>query len=111
MEDALAAAESGSFSFEELVDIHSYLGLIYDNHGDYKTAINYYMIALWLLHKPFKSSAPLLKGYDWNNQVAICLYRLGNSYGHLGDMERMQESYDRAECFREGDIFIAAVRP
>lgn len=110
--DALAAPESRHFSLDELVDIHSYLGLIYEQHDDFKTAIDYFMTALWLLHKPFKSGgASLPKGYDLNAQVAICLYRLGNLYGRIGDTERMMEAHDRAEWFREGDIFIAAVRP
>ena len=50
----------------------------------------------------------LPKNYDLNTQVAKNLYRLGAAYGKLGHKERMHETYDRAECFREGDIFIAA---
>ena len=114
MEDALAASESKEFSFETLVEIHSSLGIIYELQGDSQTAIDYYMTALWLLHKPFKSKSGgscTSKGYDLNTQVAINLHRLGTSYGKLGDRERMQEAYDRAEWFREGDIFIAALKP
>eukprot|EP00977_Amphora_coffeiformis_P025134 scaffold18373_cov154-Amphora_coffeaeformis.AAC.1 len=110
LDDALAAAESKDFNFEMLVDIQSSLGMIYDIQGDSRTAIDYFMSALWLLHKPFKSRGCFAKGYDLNTQVAINLYRLGACYGKLGDIERMQEAFDRAECFREGDIFIAAVR-
>lgn len=112
LEDALAANESKEFSFETLVEIHSSLGIIYELQGDSQTAIDYYMTALWLLHKPFKSGAAYSNvGYDLNTQVAINLYRLGASYGKLGDRERMQGAYDRAEWFREGDIFIAALKP
>ena len=110
LEEALAAAESKNFTFDVLVDTQSSLGMIYEIQGDSRTAIDYFMCALWLLHKPFKSGGSLTKGYDLNTQVAFNLYRLGASYGKLGDKERMQDAYDRAECFREGDIFIAAMR-
>ena len=109
LEDTLASSESKEFSFEVLVDIHSFLGVLYELQGDSQSAIDYFMSALWLLHKPFKSRATTLsKGYDLNTHVAINLYRLGAAYGKLGHMERMHETYDRAEFFREGDIFIAA---
>jgi len=110
LDEALAATESKDFNFEMLVDIQSTLGMIYELQGDCRTAIDYFMSALWLLHKPFKSRGCFAKGYDLNTHVAINLYRLGACYGKLGDRERMQEAYDRAECFREGDIFIAAMR-
>lgn len=110
LENALAAPESKDFSFDVMVDVQSTLGLMYEMQGDSQTAIDYYMTALWLLHKPFKSGASVSKGYDLNTQVAINLYRLGASYGKLGDTGRMHAAYDRAEWFREGDIFIAMVR-
>lgn len=111
LEDALAAPESKAFPFDVLVDVHSSLGIMYDMEGDVQTAIDYYMSALWLLHKAFKSGGTATKGYDLNHQVAVNLCRLGNSYGKLGDQERMQEAYDRSEWFREGDIFIATLKP
>ena len=109
LEDSLAASESKEFAFDVLVDIHSSLGILYEQQGNSQSALDYYLSALWLLHKPFKNRAATVpKGYDLNTQVAINLYRLGAAYGKLGQIERMQEAYDRAECFREGDIFIAA---
>ena len=112
LEGALAATESKDFSFDVLVDIHSTLGLLYDLRGNPQTAVDYYMTALWLLHKPFKRGGrggSFFKGYDLNTHVAINLHRLGTCYGKLGQKERMQDLYDRAECFLDGDIFISAL--
>jgi hypothetical protein len=111
LEDCLSAPESANFSFAVKVDIHASLGLVYELRKDSGAAINYFMTALWLLHRPFKSGSMMSsKDYDLNTQVATNLYRLGACYGRLGDVTRMNEAFDRAEWFREGDIFIAVVR-
>jgi tetratricopeptide (TPR) repeat protein len=90
----LSAVLDGQFSHllspSEVAEIHSFIGLIKEVHGNYDFACKSYIKALWITSQ---ASAPHNFPKD---ELAIILYRLGNAYGRSGNYGQMQYVLDKA---------------
>jgi tetratricopeptide (TPR) repeat protein len=76
----------------EVAEIHSFIGLIKEVHGNYDLACQSYVKALWIASQ---ACAPQNKNFT-KDQLAVILCRLGNAYGRSGNYEQMQYLLDKA---------------
>jgi tetratricopeptide (TPR) repeat protein len=81
---------SQHLSRSEVAEIHSFIGLIKEVHGNYDFACQSYVKALWIASQ---ATAPQQFPKD---QLAVILCRLGNAYGRTGNYEQMQYLLDKA---------------
>jgi hypothetical protein len=88
----LDAPFSQELSPSEVAEIHSFIGLIKEVHGNYDVACQSYVKALWIASHT-QATAPQNFPKD---QVAVILCRLGNAYGRNGNHEQMQYLHDKA---------------
>jgi hypothetical protein len=82
---------SQQLSPSEVAEIHSFIGLIKEVHGNYDLACQSHVKALWIA-----SQATAPQNFP-NEQLALILCRLGNAYGRTGNYNQMQYLLDKAE--------------
>jgi tetratricopeptide (TPR) repeat protein len=75
-----------------VAEIHSFIGLIKEVHGNYDLACQSYVKALWIASQ---ATAPQNNKFT-KDQLAVILCRLGNAYGRSGNYEQMQYLLDKA---------------
>jgi tetratricopeptide (TPR) repeat protein len=78
---------SQQLSSSEVAEIHSFIGLIQEVHGNYDSACKSHVKALWVASQA--TDFP-------EDQRAAILCRLGNAYGRTGNYEQMQHLYEKA---------------
>jgi tetratricopeptide (TPR) repeat protein len=78
---------SEQLSSSEVAEIHSFIGLIQEVHGNYDSACKSHVKALWVASQA--TDFP-------EDQRAAIFFRLGNAYGRTGNYEQMQHLYEKA---------------
>jgi tetratricopeptide (TPR) repeat protein len=87
---------SQQLSPSEVAEIHSFIGLIKEVHGNYDIACQSYVKALWIASQS-QATCTAPKNNDFSkDQLAVILCRLGNAYGRTGDYEQKHYLLDKA---------------
>jgi hypothetical protein len=94
--DFLDSTNSRRLPVASLSEVHSFIGKIREDGRNYQAATRSFVAALWMLSQ--QTPAELSE-----EQLAITLYRLGSSYGRIGDHVQMKATLKRAFALLEGE--------